>query len=202
MARTKFDETDRLIIERWADVAALLEATDGLKRKISDFVDDSQDRFEDWAKPRGFEADVHGRDGEVHIFKLHWTKRDDVKMALVFGGLTAKCILELDQSKAFASVWAPGLKSLGIDRAGRERLREELKRNLGAEFTSWDQDTDDEWLLNKYLEIDGETMRRALLGRDAFVDFVTAQLERLIPLAEVLDAAIQTVRGGADGQAG
>jgi hypothetical protein len=112
---------------------------------------------------------------------------------LVFGGLTAKCIFEIDGTKPYASVYIPRLRSLGLDRAGWERLRDQLKGRLGADFDGWDQDTDEEWLLNRYLEIDGNTMRRALLSRDALVDFVTGQFQRLIPLADTVDESLKSV---------
>jgi hypothetical protein len=72
-------------------------------------------------------------------------------------------------------------------------LRDQLKGRLGADFDGWDQDTDEEWLLNRYLEIDGNTMRRALLSRDALVDFVTGQFQRLIPLADTVDESLKSV---------
>jgi hypothetical protein len=192
MARTRFDETDRLIIERWKEVAELMDAADGLKRKIRDFVDESQDHIQEWSKPRGFEAQCSGSSGEVHLYRPGWAKRDEPRMVLVFGGLTGKVIFETDGSKPYVSLYATGLKALGLDRASQERFRQELKNQLGDEFRKWDQDVDDEWLLTQYLpDVEGQTIRQALLGREAFIEFVTTQLERVIPLADVADAALR-----------
>ena len=123
-------------------------------------------------------------------------------MMLVFGGLTGKCIFETDDSKPYLSLFASGLRGLGLDRNGQEKFRQELRNQLGDDFQSWDQDTDEEWLLSKNLpDVSGQTIRQALLGREAFVNFVTTQLERVLPLADVADAALRSSKATASSEA-
>ena len=102
--------------------------------------------------------------------------------------------LETDDS-SHMSLFASGLKGLGLDVRGR-KFRQELRKQLGDDFRNWEQDTDDEWLS---VEEHPGPRRPKRFGRRswtrAFVALVTTQLERVVPLADVADAALRSAKG-------
>lgn len=188
----RFDDVDKLVVEKWAAVSELVEAHAAVERKVRDLVDETGTALAPWTKGHlGFNLETRAKDGEFWLVKPEWrlSEDKDVPVAcLVLGGFTASVAFAADD-RFYACVYCHDDKSRGYVRTP---FREALLAEIGPARETWATDTDKTCPLNQYLE---PSAREVITETEKFQDWVRHQLTWLAEqLEEPVSRAFEQAR--------
>jgi hypothetical protein len=75
MMSAVYSDVDRLILDRWDEVCALVEAQRALQDKIEQALAIARQRVSRWAEPQGYVIDAAPRDAEIYAWPVGWRTR-------------------------------------------------------------------------------------------------------------------------------
>lgn len=188
MAKTTFDDVDRVILDKWSEVSELVEAYQAVRDKLRTQLEDLGEQLEGWAKERDFQLEVDGKGGELRVFKRTWVRpnRDKPWACLTVGGFEFDGVFKGDDSAPYACVYCLAGK-------GRKSFKDSFYSNLRGTLDPealalWNAATSTDCPLNQYSK--EESCRALLLDSEKFLEFVTDQLNELVEFADPVSNAI------------
>jgi len=192
----EFTDVERLILERWTDVTALLEAHRTLQDRLEERIETVADRVGRWARPLGFEVTCSPREAEIFAFRPAWydKRKDLARILLTIGGFCPIGFRRVDAPNPYLYVYTGNLEQFRIKEQECIEFAQALRTALGTRATEWEAyDVDDrESPLGRYLVgYDNGQRARLLLESDALYGFCIEHFPTLFELADVIDGELQ-----------
>jgi len=192
----KYTEMDRLILERWSDVAGLIDAHRTAQDHIEAALETAGERVMRWVREQGFDGEMLARDAELNVWRPSWfdRRKDEPRVFLTLGGLCPIGYRRVDEPYPFLWVMTHTLGHFKVKEPDRVKFAHALRMALGETASSWDDAgvDDAEHPLGRYLrQYDNGARARLLLNPDSLVDFCKEHLPALFALADPIDTELQ-----------
>jgi hypothetical protein len=180
-----YSEVDRLVLERWDDVRALIEAQRRVQDRIEQVIGIVKERLARWAEPQGYLVDARARDSEIHAWPTAWDdKRKGPRAQLVIGGFCPNGFRKLDVPGPYLWLHTGTLENFKVKEPQRKSLAQALRAALGPDAPNWDaHGVDDDGPLGRYLTgLDNSARAELVSSPDALFEFCTAHFPTLFAL--------------------
>ena len=192
-----YNDVDRLILERWDDVRALVDAQRAVQDRIEAVLSVVKDRLARWAEPQGYVIDAWPRDAEIHAWPANWEdKRKGHRARLVIGGFCPNGFRKVDVPGPYLWVHTGTLENFKVKPPERKAFAQALRAALGAEAASWDaHDVDDDDPLGRYVTgIDNAGRAKLVSSPDALFEFCTTHFPTLFALVPAVQGQLDAIQ--------
>jgi len=195
---TEFNDVERLILERWADVTGLLDARESLQDRIEEQIQTVAERVGRWAVSHGYEVDSSPRLAEINAWRPAWADRKkDPRVFLTVGGFCPIGFRKITWAHPYLWVYTANLKDYKLKEDQRTAFARALRRALGSQATEWEgHDVDDlEGPLGRYLTQYDNTFRaKLLLNPNALFEFCIQHFPTLFGIADLIEAELRRLK--------
>lgn len=193
-----FNEVERLILDRWTEVAGLIEAHEALQDRLEEQIRSVAERVGRWARPQGFEVDSWPRGAEIKAWRPNWAdRRKEPKVILTLGGFCPIGFRKIRDAYPYLWVYTDGLEDYKLKEPQRITFAHDLRAALGERAKEWEADDVDDLKgpLGRYLvEYDDAFRAKLLVDPDALFEFCTKHLPSLFSLADVIETQLERLK--------
>jgi hypothetical protein len=191
-----YTDVEKLLLQRWPDVRALLTAYGELQDSIEEMLTGVGEELEKWADERGYSFETDPRGAEYSMWKETWAnRRNDAGVWFVVGGFVPDGYRKVKSDHPFIWVYT-NPEALRIKSSLREQFVRDLRSSVGDALSEWQHpDADDSAPLGKQLTaFDGNQRLQWMTSPVSLAEFVKEAFEQLIPLVEPIDRVVKSYR--------
>jgi len=182
-----YTEVDRLLLNRWGHVMALLQAHRDIQPRIEQVIEATSSRLKPWAAAHGYEVSGTPREARFDLWLPTWADRKrGPKVRLTIGGFCPRGFRKVDEEHPYLWVHTD-LENFKVKEPERVAFASRVRARLGMTAQEWvHHNTDDSWApFGRYLESYDDAARAELVSSpDALYAFCTEQLPALLALGE------------------
>ncbi|MCC7178694.1 MAG: hypothetical protein IT177_09920 [Acidobacteria bacterium] len=195
---TPYTDVDRLMLDRWAEVSALVDAHDELLRRMSEVVRSVGNRVGTWLEEQGYVWDLVEKEASLCAWKREWEKpRNDSLVLLQFADFAPLGFGEVMEAHPWVWVRIEGLERIKLREADRARFARDLRARLGPAAAKWEHADceDDSTPLGRYFPEISDQERAAMLAHPArLVEFLEAGFKELFELEPAISETLRKYR--------
>lgn len=191
-----YTDIEKMLLQRWPDVRALMAAYDELQNSIEEMLNDAGEELEKWADERGYSFESDARGAEYTMWKPEWAnRRNDAGVWFAVGGFVPQGYRKSKTDHPY--IWVQtALENLRIKGSLHGQIARELRSAVGTDLSSWqDPEADDTEPLGRYLKEHEDAQRLQWMQSPAgLVEFVKSAFEQLLPLTGPIDTVLKAYR--------
>jgi hypothetical protein len=140
-----YSDIDRLIIERWSDVAGLIESHRETQNRMEEMIDTVGDRLGRWARAHDYEIETEAKWAEFKAAKSSWVdRRRGPRVQLAVGGFCPHGYKKMEADYPYLCLYIEKLTNFRCKEPELISFSQGVRNALGAEARSWESpDVDD-----------------------------------------------------------
>jgi hypothetical protein len=191
-----YTDVEKMLLQRWPDVRALLSAYNELQDSMEDMLTNAGEELEKWADERGYSFETDARSAEYYMWKEEWAnRRNEAAVYFVVGGLAPDGYRKITSDHPYIWVYTE-LEQLRIKASLQERFARDLRSAVGDSLSAWQNDeVEDTAPLGRYLtQYDSAQRLQWMMSPGSLTEFVKGAFEQLLPLTEPIDKVVKTYR--------
>lgn len=191
-----YTDVEKLLLQRWPDVRALMAAYGELQNSIEEMLNDVGEELTKWADERGYEFETDARSAEFNMWKPEWAnRRGDAGVWLTVGGFVPEGYRKLKADHPYIWVSA-ALDNLRIKASLHSQFANQLRGEVGEALKDWqDPEVEDAYPLVRYLkEYDDQQRVQWMISPSSLAEFVKGAFEQLFPLAPPISKVLGSYR--------
>lgn len=195
---TPYTDVDRLMLDRWDEVSALVDAHDELLRKMSDVIRSVGNRVGLWLEEQGYTWDLVEKRSSLCAWKREWEKpRNESLVLLEFADFAPLGFGQVKEAHPWVWVRTEGLEQIKLREADRCRFARDLRTTLGPAAAKWEHADceDDATPLGRYLTDVSDQQRVEMLAHPGrLVEFLETGFKELFELEPAISETLKKYR--------
>jgi len=196
---TEYSDVDRLILDRWQDVMALIDAHVEVQDRVEEVVDEVGERLGRWLEDRGYTVNTESKGPSYYIGKDDWyhKRKDDFLIYFEIGAFAPVGFRKVKEDNPYAWLHTENLEFLKMKDPERVEFAKALRQELGDAAKSWaNKNIDDaDGPLGRYFtDIKNADRIELIADPDKLFDFGRKACEDLLTLAGPIDRVLAKFR--------
>src|SRR5260370_10764535 len=164
----RLDDVDRLLADRWDEVANLIAARDALIDKLRSALEAAGERVRDWGKENDWFVYVDAKKGDINVARKSWTSNGDESCShiinLVMEGLTPAAVFG-GGTRPYSGVYSRGLKKIGLGNQ-RDEFAALMLKSAGKDSKAWPEAEAGRYPAYRYLPAANRSLRDLVFEPD------------------------------------
>lgn len=195
---THYTDVDRMILNRWNEVAALQDAYEGLLDRMEKTITSATDRVGLWLTEQGYQWEADARQPYINAWKKEWEKpRGQALVHFQVADFAPIGYGKANTPHPFLWLFIDGLDRIRLKEEECRRFSKDLKSLLGATAAKWDhQEADDatEPLGRYCVEVTPKDRLDFVAQPAKLVAFIQAGFSELFELTAHVDKTLANYR--------